>query len=138
MRFVKVMITMALLTLAAACSASSVPESSLTLRNATSNALVSTSKTTGSITLETAEEYPLIVVRTYKSSEGQTFNEDVTQFANFNWVAGASAASVDNFGNLTGLGQGTAILEVKFRESVLDPWDIVRLNVQVVEPAPEV
>ena len=136
MRFAALLVLLLLTALlAAGCgSESGIPESSLTLRNATTNALISTSRTTGAITLETAEEYPVLVIRTYKDETGQTFNEDVTQFANFEWIYGDNPAHVDAFGNITGLTDGDSTLEVKFRESSLDPWDIVYLDVSVFEP----
>ena len=110
---------------------SAIPESSLTLRNATTNQLVSTSQTTGTVTLSVGEVYPLIIIRTYRNENGSTDNQDVTQFVKFLWGGPQDVAAIDPFGNITGLAPGVALLEVRFRESVLEPRDIVRLTVYV-------
>ena len=129
-KFIAVALGSIVLLLACSCT-SSIPESSLTLRNATTNALISTSENTGSIDITVDETYPLMVIRTFRNSEGNTESSDVTQFANFKWIQNNGVCSIDAFGNIVGLTPGIAFLEVKFRETALDPWDIVRLDIIV-------
>lgn len=132
LRIYVVLLILAGLLLAGCSASSSLPQSSLTLRNATTNALISTSKTTGGITLNIGDPLPLLVIRTFTNEDGNTESSDVTQFANFKWANGTGIASVDAFGNITALQAGQAQLEVKFRASTFDPWDIVRLDVSVI------
>lgn len=114
-----------------ACGGSSIPESSLTVRDAQSNLLISTSEITGTISLNVGEVRQLQVMRTYRASSGNTLTDDVTQFTNFKWDIDSGAAAINQLGNLQGLASGTQVLEAKFRTSSLDPWDICRLVVEV-------
>lgn len=108
-----------------------LPESSLTLRNATSNALISTAGNTGGITLSVGDEYPIIVMRTVSDDNGGTETSDVTQFADFIWDSGTGTCEIDAFGSITALAAGQTQLRVRFRPSALDPWDTVRLDITV-------
>jgi hypothetical protein len=113
------------------CSGGGVPGSSLLLRNATTNALISTSQNTGEITLNVGQTIPLSVTRTYKDSNGNTLTSDVTAFAQYRFERGSGIAAIDAFGNLTGTVPGTTRLEVKFRADSFDPYDFVRLEIEV-------
>jgi len=108
-----------------------LPDSSLTLRNATTNALISTAGNTGGITLNVGDEYPIIVMRTVTDGNGDTESSDVTQFADFIWDSGTGTCDIDAFGNITALAAGQTQLRVRFRPSSLDPWDTVRLDITV-------
>jgi hypothetical protein len=121
----------ALLALSACGSSGLLPQSSLTLRHATTNALISTSKNTGSFNLTVGAQLPLLVIRTFTDDNGSTDSQDVTQFANFKWASGSGVAAVDAFGNVTAVQAGQAQLEVKFRQSIFDPWDTVLLDLVV-------
>jgi hypothetical protein len=113
------------------CSSGGVPESSLLLRNATTDALISTSSTTGQITMSVGQTIPLETTRTYKDSNGNTLTSDVTAFAQYRFETGSGIAAIDAFGNLTATVAGTTRLEVKFRADQLDPYDFVRLDIVV-------
>ena len=127
-----VLLSLTAIMLSASCGKSNLlPQSSLTLRNATTNALISTSENTGTINLNVGDAYPLLVIRTFSNENGGTESSDVTQFANFKWTTGAGICSVDPFGNVSALAVGQALMEVKFRASVFDPWDTVRLTIVV-------
>jgi len=115
-----------------ACGGSSLPQSSLTIRNAATNALISASNAQGTITLNVGNTLQIRVNRTYTNSQGQTITDEVTQFTNFVWESGAGAATIDQLGNITGVALGIAVLQAKFRATSLDPWDICRVTVQVI------
>ncbi|MBN2082025.1 hypothetical protein JW859_07440 [bacterium] len=117
--------------LVASCGSSGLPESSLTIRNAATNALISASEAQGTLTLSSGNTQQVRVMRTYRTETGNTFTDEVTQFANYKWESGTGVASVDQLGNVSGLIAGTAVLEVKFRENAFDPWDICKLTVVV-------
>jgi hypothetical protein len=119
--------------LGAGC-ASGVPDSSLTVRDAHNNLLLATSQTQGILQLEVGEIRQIKVLRTFQNDNSQTITDDVTQFANIKWEANQGAATFDQLGNISGVNQGLAILEVKFRSSNLERWDTARLTVQVVFP----
>jgi hypothetical protein len=121
----------AVLLMFGSCGGSSIPESSLTVRDAQSNLLISTSEITGTISLNVGEVRQLQVMRTYRASSGNTLTDDVTQFTNFKWEIDSGAAAINQLGNLQGVTPGTQVLEAKFRTSSLDPWDICRLVVEV-------
>lgn len=127
----RALVTFALLALLASCSSGGIPESSLQLRNATTNQLISTSEATGSITLSVGQTLPLLVQRTFKDEGGNTLTSDVTAFAEYKFEIVQGTATVDAFGTLSAVAPGGAQLEVKFRADALDPYDIVRLNVIV-------
>jgi hypothetical protein len=113
------------------CSSGGVPNSSLLLRNGTTDALISTSGTTGQITMSVGQSIPLETTRTYKDSNGNTLTSDVTAFAQYRFETGAGIAAIDAFGNLTATVPGTTRLEVKFRADQFDPYDFVRLDITV-------
>lgn len=113
------------------CSSGGIPGSSLLLRNATTNALLSTSSSTGSITINVGQTVPLATTRTYKDSNGNTLTSDVTAFAQYRFESGSGIAAIDAFGNLTGTVPGSTRLEVKFRADAFDPYDFVRLDILV-------
>lgn len=115
----------------AGCSSGGVPTSSLLLRNATTHALISTSESTGTLTINVGQSVPLETTRTYKDSNGNTLTSDVTAFAQYRFETGSGIAAIDAFGNLTGAVAGTTRLEVKFRADQLDPYDFVRLDITV-------
>ena len=113
------------------CSSSKIPESSLTIRETVSNLLLSTSESTGSLSLALGETRQVRVFRTFRNSNGNTETDDVTQFANYKWPVGSGVATIDQLGNITGVAGGTTHLEIKFRESQFEPWDICRLEIEV-------
>jgi hypothetical protein len=117
--------------LLASCSSGGIPESSLQLRNAMSNQLISTSENIGTLTLNQGDTFPLLVQRTYKDEGGNTLTSDVTAFAEFKFDVVQGTATVDAFGTLEAVAPGATLLEVKFRADALDPYDIVRLNIVV-------
>lgn len=125
-------LALGLAALAASCNGGGgIPSSSLLLRNATTNALISTSGNTGSITINVGQTIPLSTTRTYKDSNGNTLTSDVTAFAQYRFETGSGIAAIDAFGNLTGTVPGATRLEVKFRADSLDPYDFVRLDILV-------
>jgi hypothetical protein len=127
-----IVLLLAGIALSAGCKGlASLPESSLTLRNATTNALISTAGNTGGVTLDVGDELPIIVVRTVSDDNGGTDSSDVTQFADFIWDNGTGTCDIDAFGNITALQAGQTQLRVRFRPSALDPWDTVRLDITV-------
>ena len=113
------------------CGSSSIPESSLTVRDALTDQLLSISEATGTINLPAGNTRQIKVLRTFRSESGQTQTDDVTQFTNFKWESGGGFASVDQLGNISGIAEGTAVLEMKFRTTPLDPWDICRMVINV-------
>jgi hypothetical protein len=131
MRLAIAIITASILLLAGCGVTDNLPTSSLTIRNAVSNLLLSTSQTTGTLQLVAGETQQVRVLRTYTGSNNQTETDDVTQFTNFKWDSGGGIASFDQLGNITGLVPGTAVIEAKFRPTVFEPWDICKLTVNV-------
>jgi hypothetical protein len=131
MRLTRILLTLMLLTGLAACGGSTLPTSSLTIRDAITDALISAPTAQGVLTLAAGETVQIKVLRTYRSDTGNTFTDDVTQFTNFKWESDAGVATIDQLGNVAGVGTGIAVLEAKFRENSLDPWDICRLTVEV-------
>jgi len=121
-----------LLGVLSSCSSGGVPESSILIKNATTNALISTPNTTGSVDLAVSASLPLKIERTFKEGNGNTITSDVTAFSTYFFESGAAFASVDAFGNVTGVAPGTARLLVKFRASASDPFDTCRLDINVV------
>jgi hypothetical protein len=115
----------------AGCGTAGIPHSSILLRNATTQAIVSTPAVEGSVVLGPQQTLPLQVIRTYKDDGGNTLTSDVTGFASFSLPAGNGVAVVDAFGNLTATGLGSTELVVKFRADALDPYDKVRLAITV-------
>lgn len=113
------------------CGGSRIPESSLTIRDATNNLLLSTPDVMGTLTISVGDLRQVQVMRTYRTSGGNTLTDDVTQFTNFKWETDNGSASINQLGNLQGLSPGTQILQAKFRNSTFDPWDICRLTVEV-------
>ena len=113
------------------CGGSSVPTSSLTIRDATTDALISAPTAQGVLTLAVGETVQVKIIRTYRTETGNTFSDDVTQFTNFKWESSTGVATIDQLGNISGMAAGLAVLEAKFRESSFDPWDICRLTVEV-------
>jgi hypothetical protein len=121
----------AVVAILAGCGGGGIPNSSLLLRNATTNAIISTAAVPGTVTLAAGAQLPLLVVRTFKDGNGNTLTSDVTAFAVFELSGAAGVASIDAYGNVSALGAGTAQLLVKFRADALDPYDTVRLTVMV-------
>lgn len=113
------------------CGGSRIPESSLTIRDATNNLLLSTPDVMGTLTINVGDLRQIQVMRTYRTSGGNTLTDDVTQFTNFKWETDSGSASINQLGNLQGLSPGTQILEAKFRNSTFDPWDHCRLTIEV-------
>ena len=114
-----------------ACGSTTLPTSSLTIRHAVSDALISAPTALGTLTLGVGATQQIKVVRSFRTDAGNTFSDDVTQFTNFKWESGGGVASIDQLGNVSGLAAGSEVLETKFRESAFDPWDICRLLVVV-------
>lgn len=114
-----------------ACGSSTLPSSSLTIRDAATDALISASEAMGTLTLNAGASQQIKVVRSFRTDTGNTFSDEVTQFTNFKWESGGGVATIDQLGNVTGLVAGNEVLEAKFRESQFDPWDICRLQVVV-------
>ncbi len=129
-RFSLVLVAIALITALTGCS-SGVPESSLTVRNAATNLLLATSQTQGVLALAIGQTAQIQIFRTYRNSSGVTVTDDVTQFTNFRWESNTAGASFDQLGNINAFQQGVAVLECKFRSGSWEPWDIVRLTVDV-------
>lgn len=127
----KLAILVAAVLAAAGCGGGGIPNSSLLLRNATTNAIISTAAVPGTVTLAAGSQLPLLVVRTFKDGNGNTLTSDVTAFAVFELSAAQVVASIDAYGNVTAVGAGTAQLLVKFRADALDPYDTVRLTIVV-------
>jgi hypothetical protein len=121
----------ALLLAATACGSTTLPSSSLTIRHAVTDALISAPTAMGTLTVNVGATEQIKVVRSFRTDEGNTFSDEVTQFTNFKWESGGSAANIDQLGHITGVAAGNEVLEAKFRESPFDPWDICRLQVVV-------
>jgi hypothetical protein len=115
----------------AGCGTGGIPQSSLLLRNATTNAIVSTAGTTGTVALHTGDTLPLLVVRTFKDENGDTKTSDVTAFCVYVFGGPTGVVGIDAYGNITATAAGTTQLWVKFRADGLDPYDIVKLNIEV-------
>jgi hypothetical protein len=111
-----------------------IPTSMITIRNASNNLLLSTPDSTGTLALAPQQTTQIRVYRTYSDENNITETDDVTHLCNFNWEMNGNVALADNLGNITGIAPGSALLEVKFRPSVFDPWDFCRLRVEVEEP----
>jgi len=114
------------------CGGSSIPTSSLSIRNTATDALLSTSTAQGVLTINAGNTVQIKVNRTWRNQAGNTLTDDVTQFTNFKWESGAGFATIDQLGNIDGVSAGIAVLEAKFRDSNLDPWDICRMTVEVI------
>ena len=93
--------------------------------------MLSSSTAQGTLTINVGNTVQIKVMRTWRNQAGNTLTDDVTQFADFKWDSGAGFATIDDFGNIDGLAAGIAQLEIKFRDSSLDPWDICRMTVEV-------
>jgi hypothetical protein len=119
------------LLMAASCQSSTLPSSSLTIRNAATNALISAPTAQGVLSLTVGGGDQIKVMRTWTNQYGNTLTDDVTQFTNFKWESGAGFATFDQLGNISGVAAGIAVLEAKFRADPLDPWDICKLTVEV-------
>ena len=111
-----------------------LPTSSLTIRETTTDILLSTPDIMGTLQLVIGETKQVKILRTYKNNNNQTETDDVTQFANLKWESVSTFAAFDQLGNITGMATGTAIMEAKFRVSALEPWDHCRLQVVVAAP----
>lgn len=131
MRVYPIALLALLILVLASCGSTSLPTSSLTIRSATTNALISAPTATGTLTLTLGNSQQVRIMRTYRTDTGNTFTDDVTQFTNFKWSDSTGIATVDQLGNITGLAAGNTQLEAKFRENAFDPWDICLLNVEV-------
>ncbi|GEM_PF-2962151 len=114
------------------CGNSGLPTSSLTIRNAATNALISAPTAQGVLSITVGGGEQVKVMRTWTNEFGNTLTDDVTQFTNFKWESGTSFAAFDQLGNITGLAAGIAVLEAKFRTDAFEPWDICRLTVEVI------
>ncbi len=121
----------AVIVLTAACSGG-VPDSSLTIRDSQNNLLLATSQTQGVLQIEVGETRQIKVLRTFQNSSSQTVTDDVTQFSNFKWETNNVGATYDQLGNITAVTEGIAVLEVKFRTTSFERWDIARMTVQVI------
>ena len=123
-------LTVAAMALMAACGGSTIPSSSLTIRDAATDALISASTAQGTITLNAGETQQIKVVHTYTSEDRNTQSNDVTQFVIFKWDSGA-CATIDALGNLTGTSPGVGVLRAKYDPEWLGSSDNVRLTVIV-------
>jgi len=123
-------ISVLLLVLAlSACGGTTLPTSSLTIRDAITDALISAPTAMGTLDLNVGNSKQITVIRSFRTDAGNTFSDEVTQFTNFKWTGSTGVATIDQLGNITGVVAGADVLEAKFRESQFDPWDICRLQV---------
>jgi len=113
---------------------SGVPQSSLTIREAVSDLLLATSQTQGVLRLAPGETRQIRILRTFKSDTGLTRTDDVTQFTNFKFEYNDAGITYDQLGNIRGTDEGLAVLECKFREDPFEPYDVVKLTVEVQTP----
>lgn len=131
MRTISIISVIALLLVVSACESTTLPSSSLTIRHAVTDTLISAPTAMGTLAVNVGATEQIKVVRSFRTDQGNTLSDEVTQFTNFKWENGGSVASVDQLGHITGLAAGNEVLEAKFRESPFDPWDICRLEVVV-------
>jgi len=132
MRLAGVLLIAAVLVLSLSCGGSSIPSSSISIRNAATDTLLSSSTAQGTLTINVGNTVQIKVMRTWRNQAGNTLTDDVTQFADFKWDSGAGFATIDDLGNIDALGAGIAVLEIKFRDSNYDPWDICHMTVEVI------
>lgn len=132
MRKAGALLIAAALLLTLSCGGSSIPTSSISIRNAATDTLLSSSTAQGTLTINVGNTVQIKVMRTWRNQAGNTLTDDVTQFAKFKWESGAGFATFDDLGNIDALGAGIAVLEIKFRDSSMDPWDICHMTVEVI------
>jgi len=113
-----------------ACSGSSIPSSSLTIRDATTNALLAASNAQGTLTLNVGDTRQIKVEHTYTNDARNTETNEVTQFVIWKWDMG-SGATVDALGNISGIAPGTSVLRAKYDPEWLGSSDNVRLTIIV-------
>ena len=116
--------------LLAGCGLDGIPSSSLTFRDAATDALISASEAQGTLTLSVGETHQVKVVHTYTTDNNNTQSNDVTQFVHFIWDSG-DVATIDQLGNITALKSGVAVLRAKYSPDFLGDSDNCRLTILV-------
>jgi hypothetical protein len=113
----------------AGCESGGVPDSSISLIDRDTDEILSTPRTTGSVTLDVDQELDFKVER-LQNQGGDTETSDVTTVCTYSSIP-EGIISANSLGKLRALAPGTARLDVKFRANSGDPADHVYLNVTV-------
>ena len=130
MRYGYILFIVLAVSLMSACSGSTVPTSSLTIRDSATDALLSTSRTQGTINLSVGNTRQIKVLHTYVNKNNVTRTDDVTQFVIFKRDSGTSA-QISQLGTITGLAVGTTVLRAKYTSGQFGTSDNCRITIVV-------